>query len=62
MGEKGELAAEVALVTGGSRGIGLAIGEALAAAGATVAVVGRDGGRARAAAESLSGDGHVGYA
>ncbi|MCC6224659.1 MAG: glucose 1-dehydrogenase [Thermoleophilia bacterium] len=40
----------VALVCGGTGGIGLPIAQALAAAGASVAVVGRDGGRTRAAA------------
>jgi 3-oxoacyl-[acyl-carrier protein] reductase len=58
----GELAGQVALVTGGSRGIGLAIARELAGAGARVAVVGRDGERARAAAASLPGTGHRGFA
>lgn len=58
----GELTNELALVTGGSRGIGLAIAEALAEAGASVAVVGRNGERAEAAAAGLPGSGHRGYA
>jgi len=57
-----ELADNVALVTGGSRGIGLAIAGSLAEAGATVAIVGRDGERAEKAARQLPGDGHRGYA
>jgi 3-oxoacyl-[acyl-carrier protein] reductase len=56
-----ELSGQVALVTGGSRGIGLAIATELAAAGAKVAVVGRDEARARQAAEGLPGEGHRGY-
>jgi 3-oxoacyl-[acyl-carrier protein] reductase len=51
----------VALVTGGSRGIGLAIAEELANAGAKVAVVARDETRAQAAAANLPGEGHRGY-
>lgn len=43
----------VALITGGSRGIGLAAAQALGAAGATVVLVGRDGDRAESAAEVL---------
>lgn len=56
-----ELDGSVAVVTGGSRGIGLAIARALAEAGAKVAVIGRDGQRAQEAAASLPGEGHGGY-
>jgi 3-oxoacyl-[acyl-carrier protein] reductase len=55
-----ELKDSTAIVTGGSRGIGLAIAHALADGGARVAVLGRDADRAAAAASTLSGDGHVG--
>lgn len=57
-----ELEGKVALVTGGSRGIGRGIAGALADAGARVAIVARDGERAAGAAEELSGEGHGGYA
>ena len=57
-----ELEGKTALVTGGSRGIGLAIAHALADGGARVAVIGRDGERATAAAGTLPGGGHAGYA
>lgn len=57
-----ELADQVAVVTGGSRGIGLAISHALAEGGARVAVIGRDGARAAAAAMGLPGSGHGAYA
>ncbi|HEV2131883.1 MAG TPA: 3-oxoacyl-[acyl-carrier-protein] reductase [Longimicrobiaceae bacterium] len=56
-----ELKGQVALVTGGSRGIGLAVAAELASAGARVAVVARDEGRAADAAAGLPGEGHRGY-
>lgn len=56
-----ELAGGVAVVTGGSRGIGLAVSAALAGAGAAVAIVARDAGRAAGAVEGLPGDGHAAY-
>ena len=57
-----ELAGQVAVVTGGSRGIGRAIVEHLARAGARVAVVARSVERAEAVAAELEGEGHRGYA
>lgn len=59
--EGGELRGEVAVVTGGARGIGLAIARALAEAGARVALVDVDESEAVASAEDLPGKDHVGY-
>lgn len=56
-----ELDDKVALVTGGSRGIGLAVAHEFARAGATVAIVSRNADGASAAARDLAGEGHRGY-
>lgn len=53
-----QLAGRVAVVTGGGRGIGAAICAHLAAAGASVAVVDRDGQLAQARAAELAADGY----
>ena len=54
-----DLRGRTALVTGGSRGIGLAIVEALRALGANVVVAARDVAAARAACEPLTGAGSL---
>jgi NAD(P)-dependent dehydrogenase (short-subunit alcohol dehydrogenase family) len=51
-----ELAGKVAIVTGGSRGIGAAAARALAGAGAAVMIVGRNGDVVARAAEAIGGD------
>ncbi|ETH20258.1 NAD(P)H-binding protein, PF13460 domain protein [Bordetella pertussis I036] len=53
------LAGRHALVTGGARGIGLACARALLARGASVTLLGRDGGALDAAADQLARAGRV---
>jgi NAD(P)-dependent dehydrogenase (short-subunit alcohol dehydrogenase family) len=52
-GDRGALSGQIAIVTGGGRGIGRAIGEGLAAAGADVAVVARTQAEVEAAAAAI---------
>ncbi|HEY2956383.1 MAG TPA: 3-oxoacyl-[acyl-carrier-protein] reductase [Candidatus Eisenbacteria bacterium] len=60
--DKAELAGQVAFVTGGATGIGLAVVKALAARGATVAIFSRGVERSKAAVESLRTEGLAGHA
>jgi gluconate 5-dehydrogenase len=53
--ERFSLAGRITLVTGATRGLGLEIARGMAAAGAVVAVNGRDGARAREVAASIPG-------
>jgi 3-oxoacyl-[acyl-carrier protein] reductase len=57
-----DLAGQVAFVTGGATGIGLAIAEALGAHGATVAIFNRNEERAKAAVERMKSAGSAAHA
>jgi 2-deoxy-D-gluconate 3-dehydrogenase len=54
-----DLSGKVAILTGGNGGIGLGMARGLAAAGAKIAVVGRDSAKSEAAANQLSQDAGV---
>jgi gluconate 5-dehydrogenase len=57
-----DLTDQIALVTGSSQGIGLALARALASAGATVILNGRDAAKLEAAARGLADEGHTVHA
>jgi len=57
-----DLAGQVAFVTGGATGIGLAVAKRLAAAGATVAIFNRNAERAQAAVAAIAAAGGIGHA
>jgi NAD(P)-dependent dehydrogenase (short-subunit alcohol dehydrogenase family) len=50
-----QLQGKVAVISGGSVGIGLAVAQALAKEGVNLAICGRDGGRAQECADEISG-------
>ncbi len=58
-GDMTKLNEQLAIVTGGSRGIGRAISAALVREGVSVAICGRDQARLASAIRALSSDGHV---
>src|SRR5213075_2691763 len=60
--EKAELAGQVAFVTGGATGIGLAVSKLLAARGASVAIFNRSQDKARAAVDDLRKAGRAAHA
>ncbi|MFZ2749483.1 MAG: SDR family NAD(P)-dependent oxidoreductase, partial [Propioniciclava sp.] len=60
MSEKQRLTGQRVLVIGGARDLGLAVGTAVAEAGATVIVAARDPERARSAAAGIPGASAVG--
>lgn len=61
MSPVGSLEGQVCVVTGASRGIGRAITQAFASAGAHVVLVARDGDRLREAALAIGGNGSVSW-
>lgn len=58
MGPVARLDGQVAVITGGSRGIGWRVSQGLADAGASVVMIGRDRDRLRVAADELKARGH----
>ena len=54
-----DLSGRVAIITGGSKGLGLTIASGLASAGADVVLVSRHENEARAAAEGVREDAHT---
>lgn len=54
-----DLTGRIALITGSSQGIGFALAQALASAGAAIVLNGRDAAKLDAAARSLRDEGHI---